>query len=284
MEAPATERTSVWNGLKLSVTTWKPQSTPKALLFISHGVGEHLGRYDKLGTYLAEKGVLVYGHDHVGNGRSQGDKVYVETFNTYVQDVVGHVQDMTAEYPGVPSILMGHSMGGLVATLVAEQHQSLFSALLLSGPALDTIPAYGSYYHSFLQLVTKAIKCVHPQAQLKTIDPNDISSIPEEAKAYADDPLIWHGGLKAGWIDELMMAMGQGRTNMSTITLPLFLMHGDKDVLVPFSASQFIRSNIGSQDVTFEVFADNFHEVLRDKDQERARQLIADWILAHCNK
>eukprot|EP00731_Ephydatia_muelleri_P001145 Em0001g1145a len=242
-----------------------------------------MGRYDKLGKYLAEKEVLVYGHDHVGNGRSQGDRVYVETFNTYVQDVVRHVEDMKAQYPGVPSMLMGHSMGGLIATLVAEQHQTLFSALLLSGPALDTIPAYGTVSQSFLQLVTKGVKGFFPQAQLKTIDPNDISSIPEEAKAYADDPLVWHGGLKARWIDEFMIALEQARTNVRTVALPLFLMHGDRDVLVPISASQFIRSNVGSQDVTFEVFPQNCHEVLHDKDQDKASQLIADWILARCN-
>lgn len=67
--------------------------------------------------------VCILNHEFVypvGNGRSQGDKVYVETFNTYVQDVVGHVQDMTAEYPGVPSILMGHSMVSVPCNRAAQ--------------------------------------------------------------------------------------------------------------------------------------------------------------------
>lgn len=217
----------------------------------------------------------------VGNGRSEGDRVFVEAFNTYVQDVISHVEEMKAQYPAIPSMLMGHSMGGLIATLVAEQHQTLFSALLLSGPALDTIPAYGSIFASLTHLLVKGIKTFVPQAELKTIDPNDISSLPEEAKAYADDPLIWHGGLKARWTDEFFTSLEQARANVRTITLPLLLIHGDNDRLVPISASHFIRSNIGSQDVKFEVFTQNHHEVLHDKDQDRACQLIGDWIEAH---
>ena len=54
--------------------------------------------------------IIIFCVSPVGNGRSQGDRVYVETFNTYVQDVVRHVEDMKAQYPGVPSMLMGHSM------------------------------------------------------------------------------------------------------------------------------------------------------------------------------
>ena len=61
--------------------------------------------------------------------------------------------------------------------------------------------------------------------------------------------------MKAKWIDELFIALEQARANIHLITLPLFLMHGGIDRLVPISASHFVRSNVGSQDVTFEVGA-----------------------------
>eukprot|EP00731_Ephydatia_muelleri_P001909 Em0001g1909a len=283
-EAPSSDhRISVWNGYQLAVTKWRPQSSPKVLLCISHGVGEHMGRYDKLGKYLAEKGVLVYGHDHVGHGNSQGDRVYVNSFNTYVQDTVRHIEDMNKQHPEVPSMLLGHSMGGLVATLVVEQNQSLVSALLLSSPGLDTDPAFGSFTYTVLQMVIAVIKRVLPQKELLTLDPNFISTIPEEVQMYVEDPLVWHGGMKAGWIYEFGLALTEARANIRSITLPLFLMHGDGDRLVPISASEFIRANIGSQDKQYEVFADNYHEILHDKDQDRAMQLIADWILANSN-
>ena len=74
-----------------------------------------------------------------------------------------------------------------------------------------------------------------------------------KVKEYVEDPLIWQGGLKARWIYELGIAMTEARTNMHLIKLPLFIMHGDQDILVPISASQFIQSNVGSQDLQYEV-------------------------------
>ena len=70
---------------------------------------------------------------------------------------------------------------------------------------------------------------------------------------YVEDPLVWHGGMKAGWIYEFGLALTEARANIHSITLPLFLMHGDGDRLVPISASEFIRANIGSQDKQYEV-------------------------------
>lgn len=242
-----------------------------------------MGRYDKFGKYLAEKGVLVYGHDHVGHGNSQGDRVHVESFDTYVQDIVSHIEDTKKQYSSVPSMLLGHSMGGLIATLAVEQHPSIVCALLLSGPALDVDPAFGSFSFSVLKMVIATIKRVLPQKELLNLDSNYISTIPEEVKIYVEDPLIWQGGMKARWIYEFGLALTQARANIRNITLPLFLMHGSLDRLVPISASEFIQANIGSQDVQYEVFADNNHEILRDKDQDRAIQLIANWILAHSN-
>lgn len=282
-EIELVQRSSVWNGYKLAVSTWEPQMAPKALLFICHGVGEYLGRYKKLGQYLAQRGILVYGHDHVGHGRSEGDRVHIETFDTYVLDVVNHIEDMKAQYPGVPSMLLGHSMGGLIAALVAQdkQHHSLLSALILSAPALDTNPAYGSVSALVLQYAIKLVMTCFPQAQLKTIDISDISSIQEEVEEYGNDPLVYHGGMKAKFLDEFLNAVGQARTNLYQISLPLFLMHGDIDRLIPISASELINKSVCSESKTYEVFVGNCHEILHDKGQDRAAQLIAEWILSH---
>jgi len=72
----------------------------------------------------------------VGHGRSEGDRVHVETFNTYTADVIQHVERKKEEYPDVPCLLMGHSMGGLIASHVAVQRQDLFRGLVLSSPPL----------------------------------------------------------------------------------------------------------------------------------------------------
>ena len=118
-----------------------------------HGAGEHMGRYEELGSHLSQNGLLVFGHDHggfkeilqhiyvlcivyysvyntyihvlhnvhsmyvyiivtctVGHGRSEGDRVHVETMDSYVQDIIHRVELMKSDYPHLPCILMGHSM------------------------------------------------------------------------------------------------------------------------------------------------------------------------------
>ena len=74
-----------------------------------------------------------------------------------------------------------------------------------------------------------------------------------QVKEYVNDPLIYHGGLKARFIYEFMNAVGNARSSVHSISLPLFLMHGDEDRLVPISASEFIQRNIGSESKTYEV-------------------------------
>lgn len=74
-----------------------------------------------------------------------------------------------------------------------------------------------------------------------------------QAIEYAEDPLVYHGGMKAKFINEFLNAMGRARDNLHLISLPLFLMHGERDRLVPISASQFVQKNIGSESKTYEV-------------------------------
>ena len=234
-----------------------------------------MGRYEKLGEFLAENGILMFGHDHVGHGRSEGERVYVETFDTYVQDVIQHVERMKQEHPDVPCLLMGHSMGGLLATDVAVRHQELFTGLILSAPSVEVDVG------TFTTFLVRVIGFLLPRLGIIPINTDFISSIPEEVKMYVEDPLVYHGGLKAKWGASLSESMKAVRLRIGEIKLPLLIFQGTDDRLVPFSASQFVMDNVGAEDKTFKAFEGSRHEVLHDKDQEQARQLIKDWILNH---
>ena len=69
---------------------WRPESQPTALAFISHGFSEHLGNYHSVGNALAAKGILAFGHDHSGHGKSEGIQAYIETVDDYVADLIAH--------------------------------------------------------------------------------------------------------------------------------------------------------------------------------------------------
>ncbi|CAI8010888.1 Monoglyceride lipase [Geodia barretti] len=237
-----------------------------------------MGRYDELGCHLTHSGVLVFGHDHVGNGQSEGDRVHVEDIDTYVQDVIAHIELMRKRYPALPCILLGHSMGGLVAAHVAIQRHDLFTALILSAAAAEL---EGTFSYWIVKKMVQLLSNVAPQLGLRNLNPNDISSIPEEVERYANDPLVWHGPWKAGWGAAMMESITLLRENAARISLPLLLMHGSEDNLVPITASHFINDNATSQEKKFEVFEGSHHETLHDKEQERARELIKEWVLSH---
>ena len=106
---------------RLHAMQWLPAETPRAVLQISHGVAEHIGRYDGFARYLNEQGIAVVGHDHLGHGGSLpegGTPVYFgdgTPWETVVADIQLLHEQLRREFPGVPLCLMGHSMGSFLA-------------------------------------------------------------------------------------------------------------------------------------------------------------------------
>uniref|UniRef100_A0A8C8YWR8 Monoglyceride lipase n=1 Tax=Prolemur simus TaxID=1328070 RepID=A0A8C8YWR8_PROSS len=98
------------DGQYLFCRYWKPTATPKALIFVSHGAAEHCGRYDELARMLTGLDLLVFAHDHVGHGQSEGERMVVSDFHVFVRDVLQHVDLMQKDHPGLPVFLLGHSM------------------------------------------------------------------------------------------------------------------------------------------------------------------------------
>ncbi|CAH3151114.1 unnamed protein product [Porites lobata] len=109
------------DGKKIFTKYWKPSDKkPRALVFISHGYGEHCSRYERLGHALAEQGYLAFSQDHGMShpSRSEGERVQISDFSIYVRDVFKHIDQVTADNnTGIPIFMFGHSMGGTIAVL-----------------------------------------------------------------------------------------------------------------------------------------------------------------------
>ena len=143
----------------LATHTWPDQpavkrggvTDAKALVFISHGYAEHLHPYyDNLGKACAARGLICWGHDHVGHGTSPGRRTEVNGMENYIKPLVEACKQKRKEHPGsfnsfstfftfhqgLPLFLMGHSMGGLIALMAAMQNPTLFDGLLLTAPLL----------------------------------------------------------------------------------------------------------------------------------------------------
>jgi alpha-beta hydrolase superfamily lysophospholipase len=104
-----------------------------------HGYGEHIGRYEHLAEALNDAGWSVYGLDHAGHGRSEGERVLIPDFTPVVEDVHTVVGQAQAANPGRPVAMVGHSMGGGIATRYVELHPGEVAALVLSAPAIGSL-------------------------------------------------------------------------------------------------------------------------------------------------
>uniref|UniRef100_A0A8C9KEJ2 Monoglyceride lipase n=1 Tax=Panthera tigris altaica TaxID=74533 RepID=A0A8C9KEJ2_PANTA len=192
------------DGQYLFCRYWKPTGTPKALIFMSHGAGEHCGRYDELAQMLVGLELLVFAHDHVGHGQSEGERMVVSDFHVFIRDVLQHVDIMQKDYPGLPVFLLGHSMGGAITILTAAERPGLFSGMVLISPLVLASPESATTFKVF---AAKVLNLVLPNMSLGPIDSSMLSRNKTEVDIYNADPLICRAGLK-GSADRLCDSKG----------------------------------------------------------------------------
>lgn len=125
-------------GVKLLTREWQPASVPRAAILIVHGLGEHCGRYEHVGDWFSEAGYLVRSWDQCGFGASGGERGFIERWSKQHDEVEDQLADLRAAAPGIPSVLYGHSLGGLIALGYAlDAGRPRPDLLILSAPALD---------------------------------------------------------------------------------------------------------------------------------------------------
>ncbi|XP_028335485.1 monoglyceride lipase isoform X3 [Physeter macrocephalus] len=160
------------DGQYLFCRYWKPSGAPRALVFVSHGAGEHCGRYDELARMLVGLELLVFAHDHVGHGQSEGERMVVSDFQVFIRDVLQHVDVVQKDHPGLPIFLLGHSMGGAVAILTAAERPGHFSGMVLISPLVLASPESAT---TFKVLAAKVLNLVLPNVSLGRIDSSTLS-------------------------------------------------------------------------------------------------------------
>lgn len=206
------------HGGELAVRTW-PNPDAKWLAVLVHGYGEHVGRYEHVAEALVAAGAVVVGADHVGHGKSDGERVLVNNFEDVVSDVDRVVSAAGTDHSGLPVVLIGHSVGGAIAVRYAQLHADRITAMVLSAPML------GSWHG--LDLLE------YPEIPDTPIDPAALSRDPAVGAAYAADPLVWHGPFKRETLralDELLQTINFDHPLGDE--LPVLWLHGDEDEVV----------------------------------------------------
>ncbi|XP_032267946.1 monoglyceride lipase isoform X1 [Halichoerus grypus] len=244
------------DGQYLFCRYWKPTGTPKALIFVSHGAGEHCGRYDELAQMLVGLGLLVFAHDHVGHGQSEGDRMVVSDFQVFIRDVLQHVDTMQKNYPGLPVFLLGHSMGGAIAILTAVERPSHFSGMVLISPLVLASPESATTFKVF---AAKVLNLVLPNMSLGSIDSNMLSRNKTEVDLYNSDPLNCRAGLKVCFVIQLLNAVARVERALPKLTLPFLLLQGSADGLCDSKGAYLLMESAKSQDKTLKIYEGAYH-------------------------
>lgn len=228
---------------------------PRYLAVLAHGYGEHIGRYEYVASALRDHGAAVYGPDHQGHGRSEGERVVVNDFENVIDDMHTVVGKAVADHPDVPIVLIGHSLGGMVAARYAQRYGATLAALVLSGPVL------GSWEPATSLLDLDEI----PD---NPIDVSTLSRDPEVGEAYNADPLIWHGPFKRPLLAAVDRCLKNINASGSLGALPTLWLHGEADQLVPPGPSRDGVDTIAGSRLTSRMYPDARHEIFNETNKD----------------
>jgi acylglycerol lipase len=243
---------------------------------IAHGINEHIGRYEHLASALNQAGFNVCGYDHQGHGRSARDgkrTSNMRRFDVFVDDYLA-VLDSVHNETGRKPIALGHSMGGLIAARAALRTQDQLSALVLSGPALKIDTDLSGFQLKVAMLASRGLSFLKAPGGI----PGELSRDPAVRDAFAQDPLCINDPIRIGIAGQLFMAAERTRAQASQITLPLLVMHGERDPITNPDGSREFVANAKSPDKTFIAWPEDFHEIFNELDRDAVIAALTAWL------
>ena len=275
-----------FGGNTFFATYWRPKQggKPKGLVFLCHGYAEYISpSYDEIAEALAEMGFLVFGHDHVGHGRSSGQRVQVNSMADYVQPLLAHVKKVQRENGGnVPTFVIGHSMGGLITVNAVLEGQEMFSGMVLMGPLIKMDPDIAT---PVKKVLAKVFQSLIPSFSLGELDHTAITRDEQVVKRVKEDHLGWHGGFRARHSHVLLEAtdaLADGKL-LHTIKIPALIMQGGLDKLVLPAGASFCHENLGSEDKKLLEFPEAFHNLFVELEDVKNPVIkeTCDWLIQH---
>ncbi|MGZ4437235.1 MAG: alpha/beta hydrolase [Nocardioides sp.] len=258
-----THRTGELDQGRLFFQVWEAPDA-RADVVLSHGYAEHSGRYGHVAEQLVAAGLTVWALDHHGHGRSQGEpRGDIRSWAEAVADVDLLVDLVEEQADGRPTFLVGHSMGGAIALAYALEHQDRLAGLSLSAPAIVIPP----------ELL--AVAQLDPIPVLPLAD--GVSSDPGVVQAYKDDELV-HQGAPARNLLEVMGSTAAITGRLGEIVLPVQVMQGSSDLLIPVQALREVVAGVSSTDLTARVWPGLFHEIFNEPTKDAVVGELVTWV------
>lgn len=282
---------------------WTPEGQPKGVVQIVHGIAEFVERYDEFAVFLNSLGYLVVAEDHMGHGQSIGKGGIRGYFHggwpAAVEDTFQLMKDTMAEFPGIPYVLFGHSMGSfMVRTILAKHPESGISAAVICGTGWQPGPVL-KLGKGVGKLMCRRVGEQNPSARLQTIVFGGYNSHVEHPRtdydwltrdnkivdAYVEHPLCGFTA-SAGLLRDMLSGMEYIQTpkNLARMKkdLPVLFIAGGEDPVGNFgkgveqAGAAFRRA--GMERVDVKIYPLCRHEILNEINRQDIYQYVAAWI------
>ena len=291
---------------RLHLCIWMLDTTPQIIVQLTHGMVEHMGRYEELALYLNDHGIGVIGHDTLGHGKSAPASSQLGFFakkngdRCLVADVARVTAYIRKQYPGSRIVLIGHSMGSFVSRQYLTQYGAGIDGAILMGTGDP-----GRLKVAFAMAVTGFLRVLRGDFYRSSLinylilDSNDhyffdrectswLNSDQKEADRYHEDEYCGFQFTVSAYLDffRILMRLAKNKeTAKIPKCLPILFLSGKDDAIGEFTkgvrrvADRYKRAGI--RDVSVKFYPGMRHEILHEPDRKQVQEDILDWIRAH---
>ncbi len=248
----------------------------RGVVVLVHGLGEHAGRYDHVARRLNSWGFAVRGYDHYGHGESNGPRGALPVAARLIDDLADIIDSTRVRMgSGPPMIVLGHSLGGLVAACLVALGQVRVDGLVLSSPA------FNAGLSSWQKLLLTVLPRIAPDLTVANgVDPNFISHDATVVAAYKADARV-HDRISARLARFIADAGPTVIAHAPEWVVPTLLLYAGDDKLVDPAGSRAFQTAAPKQVVSTYCFKDLYHEIFNEQDSEPVFARLRQWLDAN---
>jgi alpha-beta hydrolase superfamily lysophospholipase len=260
------------DGLRLYGRGWRPDGTPKAVICLVHGLGEHSGRYRHVADHLTRRGSALLAVDLRGHGRSEGRRGHTPGYETLMEDISHLLSEAGKRFDGIPLFLYGHSMGGNLVINYAIRRNPRLRGVIASAPLLRTAfdpPRWKTILGEIMRIAWPTMSTSNG------LPTRYLSRDPAVVSDYDGDPLV-HDRVTVSFLD-IRRAGLWALERAGDFPLPLLLMHGGEDRITSSQASIEFAAEAGDV-CTLKIWDGFYHEVHNEPGKEKVLACISEWL------
>jgi alpha-beta hydrolase superfamily lysophospholipase len=264
-----------FGGLDLFYQAWRPAQR-RAVLINLHGLGDHSGLYPNLAAHFPPREIALYAYDMRGNGRSPGQRAFVRNWLEFLEDLDAFLIQIRQWEPNLPLFLLGNSLGGLIVLDYAMRRPAELRGVIAAAPPLGRLGV-----SPILMALGRAMSRIVPRFSLRVgMDLTGLARDPAVVEAVLADPYFHRRGT-ARLSTEVTAAISRVQAGASSLSLPVLILHGSADRMVPPDGSREFIAKVCYPDRELREYPGTYHGLFADLNAHDVLDDLERWIEAH---